>query len=615
LTADHPAAPHGTPPAATEASAVVMLSGTWFVAGCVGLALLIAIVSHWAPVPVWLLAAEVFATIIGLFAFGSFKYQIHKNALTYGMLLIIAASFYGLATSPWHTEVAERGVLPWMREHLLTFHGLDDLVHADTLLFILGLTFFVSVIAQTRLLEGITFFVLRGNRGAILPTIVAVTLVVSFTSGILDGVSMIGLSIRTLVIVMMLAAEPLASMRYAVMVCTVVTTVCGMWMAYGEPPNLIMRANLYPLLDNRFFLRYCAPAAIASYLVVAWTLRSRLGNRRIDLAKLDVVDANAQDVRFLQAMRHGEVLSAVELVEENAEDLAPHTDAVVKRLRSGEALGLALVREGVGETLRKRLLGHFVVDDVAESLDQHYVLETQGDHEGALNAQKICSRVLAGAARHRQKAQRIGAVALVPFIAMLIVHGLNHSVPLFLASFAGFFAALPAIGKLSKMRTLALHEAQHEFAEYYFLIPLFLSISLLSEAGFFSGLQTLIQSGIEAMGHTHVAQAQFLGCTFLSAILDNNVVADFASHALHNLDTAVLHLFAMSQIAGYALGGCWTHIGSAQSVVAFAFIRRDLDENYTPVQWIKEMTPIIFGILILMIGIIYLEGLLLSVLG
>ena len=51
-----------------------------------------------------------------------------------------------------------------MRQHLLSFHGLDDLIHADTMLFILGLTLFVSVIAQTRLLEGITFFLLRRNR-------------------------------------------------------------------------------------------------------------------------------------------------------------------------------------------------------------------------------------------------------------------------------------------------------------------------------------------------------------------------------------------------------------------------------------------------------------------
>jgi hypothetical protein len=67
----------------------------------------------------------------------------------------------------------------------------------------------------------------------------------------------------------------------------------------------------------------------------------------------------------------------------------------------------------------------------------------------------------------------------------------------------------------------------------------------------------------------------------------------------------------MAQIAGYAAGGCWTHIGSAQSVVAFAFIRRDVDEDYTPVQWIKEMTPVILEVALALAVIIYLEGMLL----
>ncbi len=143
--------------------------------------------------------------------------------------------------------------------NLLSFHGLDDLIHADTMLFILGLTLFVSVIAQTRLLEGITFSLLRRNHGAILPTVISVTAFVAVASAIFDGVSMIGLTIRTLVIVLLLAAAPTAAIRYAVIVCTAVTTICGVWLAYGEPPNLIMKANLYPLLGNAFFFIYCAP--------------------------------------------------------------------------------------------------------------------------------------------------------------------------------------------------------------------------------------------------------------------------------------------------------------------------------------------------------------------
>ena len=134
----------------------------------------------------------------------------------------------------------------------------------------------------------------------------------------------------------------------------------------------------------------------------------------------------------------------------------------------------------------------------------------------------------------------------------------------------------------------------------------------MTKAGFFDQLQSLIHQGIETLGHAHVAFAQFLGCTFLSAILDNNVVADFASRALENLDVAILHLFAMAQIAGYALGGCWTHIGSAQSVVAFAFIQRDVDDRFTPVQWIKEMTPVILQMLVVITVILYLESALLD---
>ena len=126
------------------------------------------------------------------------------------------------------------------------------------MLFILGLTFFVSVIAQSRLLEGVTFFLLRRNQGIFCRPSSSVMAVVAVVSGVLDGVSMIGLTIRTLVIILMLAAAPVAAVRYAVMVCTAVTTICGIWLAYGEPPNLIMKANLAPHLDSVFFLKYCA---------------------------------------------------------------------------------------------------------------------------------------------------------------------------------------------------------------------------------------------------------------------------------------------------------------------------------------------------------------------
>jgi Na+/H+ antiporter NhaD/arsenite permease-like protein len=572
----------------------------------------VLVAGRFDPMPVWLLAAEVLATILGLFLFGSFKYQVHKNALTYGMLLVISATFCGLSTSTWHAEIADRGWGFWIGQHLLSFRGLDDLIHADTMLFILGLTLFVSVIAQTRVLEAITFFLLRRNQGVILPTIVSVTAVVAVVSGLLGGVSMIGLIIRTLVIILMLASAPVAAVRYAVMVCTAITTICGVWTAYGEPPNLIMKANLFPSLSNGFFLRYGVPVAIASYLVVAWQLRGRLAGQRIDLENMDVIDANAEDVRFLQATRHGEVMTPVELIEGHAPALEGRADAVIERLRHGESLGLALVHEDVEVETRRLLLAHFVSEELADGLDRHYLYDAAGRYEEALGAELAVDEVLAAMGHVRRRAQKIGAFALAPFMSMLIVHGVNDAVPLFLASFAGFAAALPGIVRIPKMRALALREAAQEYAEYYFLFPLFLSITLLTAAGFFDVMRVLVLQGIATLGQSHVAFAQFLGSTFLSAILDNNIVADFASRGLYGLDAHVLQFFAMAQIAGYALGGCWTHIGCAQSVVAYAFIQRDVDANYTPVQWIREMTPVIIQILVVLTALIYIEGALLA---
>jgi hypothetical protein len=361
-------------------------------------------------------------------------------------------------------------------------------------------------------------------------------------------------------------------------------------------------------LGNAFFLRYCLPAAIASYCAIAWQLRNRLRGRRIDLDNMDVLDAHIADVRFLQAARHGEVMTPVELIEGHAAVLNRRVDALVRRLSQGESLGLALVHEDVEVDARRMLLGHYVSDELADSLDRHYLYDAAERYEEALQAELGVQEVLFDMARERRRAQVIGAFGLLPFVVLLLVHGINHAFPLFPASFAAFGVAILGILSIPKMRALALREAWAEYAEYYFLFPLFLAITLLTSAGYFNSLQGLLQRGMATLGHSHVAFGQFLGSTFLSAILDNNVVADFASRALHGLDIDTLHFFAMAQIAGYALGGCWTHIGCAQSVVAFAFIQRNVDTQYTPVQWMRDMTSVIVQIVVLMAIIIYVEG-------
>src|SRR5262249_25523852 len=100
-----------------------MLSGGRVLIGCGTAPGLVFLIGRMMSLPVWLLAAEVFATILGLFLFGSFRYQIHKNALTYGMLMIITATFCGLRTSEWHAQIAEQGGWWWIQANLLSFHG------------------------------------------------------------------------------------------------------------------------------------------------------------------------------------------------------------------------------------------------------------------------------------------------------------------------------------------------------------------------------------------------------------------------------------------------------------------------------------------------------------
>jgi Na+/H+ antiporter NhaD/arsenite permease-like protein len=599
----------------TDAHADIVELSPWkFVAACALVALALLAWGAVRPLPLWLLGAEVFATIISLFIFGSARYRLHKNALTYGMLLVVMATFWGVwwRGSAMREQVAAEGWGPFWRtvaHYAFTLEGLDAIVHADTMLFILGLTFFVAVISQTRLLETISFALLRRNRGRVLPTVVAITAIVSFSSGILDGVSMIGLTIRILVIILFLAGAGLRDVIYAVTVSTVVTTVCGMWLAYGEPPNLIMKSNLHPHLDDAFFLRYCAPLAVASYFVVAASLRLRLRGRRVPIESLDVLDQHAADVKFLQATRHGEVRSAIEEVEDHADLLGRHQEPLLARLRKGEPLGTALVAEDIPETIRQRLLGEFLSEDLAPTLDRHYLLAARGDLPGADRADNPVEAALAGVRRRRLQAQLVGALAFIPFIGLLVWHAIDHDVRLFLASFAGFAIAFLGIVALPRMRALALREGRHEYAEYYFLFPLFLSITLLQTAGFFEKLQGMLLGGIDTLGTSNVAFLQFAAATFLSATLDNNVVADFAARALIGLEIDWMHFFAMAQIAGYALGGCWTHIGSAQSVVAFAFIHREVDERFTPFDWIRLMTPILATLFVLLTVFVYVEGL------
>src|SRR6266481_8479150 len=123
--------------------------------GCAVTAVGVLILGIWFRPPVWVLGVQVMSTILGLFVFGSTRYRLHKDALTYGALLVVGATFWVVwwPGAAMRQQVAAEGLAPLVRavaHYLFTLEGLDAIVHADTMLFILGLTFFVSVISQTR---------------------------------------------------------------------------------------------------------------------------------------------------------------------------------------------------------------------------------------------------------------------------------------------------------------------------------------------------------------------------------------------------------------------------------------------------------------------------------
>src|SRR4051812_32332585 len=117
--------PSPAPEAAAPAPSVVFFSQRKFVIACAVVAAALVAIGRATPMPVWLLAVEVFATLLGLFLFGSFKSRLHKNALTFGMGLVIVATFTGIPGSESHREIAEHGWGTFLRHNFLSFHGLD----------------------------------------------------------------------------------------------------------------------------------------------------------------------------------------------------------------------------------------------------------------------------------------------------------------------------------------------------------------------------------------------------------------------------------------------------------------------------------------------------------
>lgn len=598
-------------PVTESADEIVEIESKWYYGICLALAVLIGIFTWNVPPSPNLLGMEVLATILALFLFGSTRYRIDKNAITYGALPVIWATFFPLwwPQSELREAMArEGGAALWgaIREHLLTLDGLERLIHGDTMLFILGLTFFVSVISQTRLLETISMNLLRIFEGRVLVTVLTIVGLVSFASGILDGVSMIGLTIRVLVIILVMARIQKEGIEFIIMVSVILTTVCGMWLAYGEPPNLIMKSNLG--LSDTFFLKYAMPMAAVTFLIVARFISRCLKGAAIPLDELDVLERNIADVRFLQALRKGAVKEIEEMFQEYAGRLGEKRAEVEALYHEGHHPISAMIRAGVDPKTVTAFIQEFLGEEFVGPVSAYYRHRKKrgipAEREESLREAGVIERLLGDTHLQRRAAQTWGRLAFIPFLGLLFWHARDHHIPLFLSSIAAFVFALLGILTHTKMRKLALREAIHEYKEYLFLFPLFLSITMLTAVGFFAQLKIAIEQGVTHLGHAHVAVIQFIGSGLLSAILDNNVVADFASRAIHGMPE--MFLFAAAQIAGYATGGSLTHIGSAQSVVAFAYILRYIDPSFTPLGWVKAMWRLVFVISIALIGMLYL---------
>lgn len=101
---------------------------------------------------------------------------------------------------------------------------------------------------------------------------VIVTLTAGFLSGILDGVSVIGI-LLTVFLVLRPGIE-------GAMIASIVTSVGGFWAAWGEPPNLIMKFGLG--IGNQFFLGWLGIPAFVTTLWLAWCARDASGLSRTD---------------------------------------------------------------------------------------------------------------------------------------------------------------------------------------------------------------------------------------------------------------------------------------------------------------------------------------------
>ena len=162
---------------------------------------------------------------------------------------------------------------------------------------------------------------------------------------------------------------------------------------------------------------------------------------------MDVIDANAEDVRFLQATRHGEVMTPVELVEDTRRDLEGRADA---GHRAAAQRRVARSRAGPRRCARSERAGCCSGTTSATNsptVSTATICTTPAGRYEQAFMRRAGRRRSAGddGARSAGARRRSARSRSCRSSRCSIVHGVYNEVPLFLASFAGFVAALPAI--------------------------------------------------------------------------------------------------------------------------------------------------------------------------
>ena len=192
----------------------------------------------------------------------------------------------------------------------------------------------------------------------------------------------------------------------------------------------------------------------------------------------------------------------------------------------------------------------------------------------------------------RRRAQKMGAFALAPFVVLLIVHGVNHDVPLFLASFAGSLAALPGIVAHSADARAGAARSAARVRRVLLpvpAVPVDHAADATAASSSHAAADPAAASRRSAMRTSPSRSSSARRSSRPSSTTTSSPTSPRAACTASTSTCSTSSRWRRSPATRSAAAGRTSAAPSRWSPIAF--IQRDVDEHYTPVQWIKEMTP------------------------